>query len=55
MAKTEKTKGAEARSTMINFSLSKDEKAMIEKAAAAMGVSVSGYIRYKVLYEKKEA
>lgn len=42
------------RKATINFSLSEDEKREIDKAAAAMGISMSAYIRYKLFYERRE-
>lgn len=55
MAKKAKENRGEVRKATINFSLSPYEKEKIDRAASAMGISMSAYIRYKLFYENKEA
>lgn len=54
MAKTAYKKKGDVRKSTINFALSPDEKAKVKKMAAAMGISTSSFIRYKLFYENKE-
>lgn len=51
--KTKTKSPTEVRKATVNFSLSRDEKQKIAEAADSLGMTMSGYIRYKLFYESK--
>lgn len=44
----------EVRTTVITFPVSTNEKATIKEAADKMGMKISSYCRYILIYEKKK-
>lgn len=54
MSKVKVKSAEDIRKSCVNFSLSEREKRTIEAKADSMGISVSAYIRYKLLYGKNE-
>lgn len=50
-----KVKRNEGKKPIVAFALSVNEKKLVEEEAKKMGLSLSAYIRYRLLYERREA